>query len=119
VKSHFETNRVLKNAMSDGLSRQILPKKRSLWVINEYFEGEFNALRPSGACGKFGDKLFTATGVRARQKNAGIAGPTSSFSNAAMAAVAKKSVIDLSARPTSAIVFQHPASAKREHKHEH
>jgi hypothetical protein len=41
------TSRVLKNVMSDGLSRQILPKKRSLWVINEHFEAEFNALRPS------------------------------------------------------------------------
>ena len=41
------TTRVLKNVMSDGLSRQIFPKKRSLWVINEHFEGEFNALRPS------------------------------------------------------------------------
>ena len=40
-------SRVLKNVMSDGLSRQILPKKRSLWVINEHFEAEFNALRPS------------------------------------------------------------------------
>jgi hypothetical protein len=43
----LQANRVLKNVMSDGLSRQILPKKRSLWVINEHFEGEFNALRPS------------------------------------------------------------------------
>ena len=41
-----QANRVLKNVMSDGLSRQISPKKRSLWVINEHFEGEFNALRP-------------------------------------------------------------------------
>ena len=57
----------------------------------------------SGSCGKFGNKLFTATVVRARQKNTGIAGPTSSFYNAAMAAVAKKSVIELSARPTSYI----------------
>jgi hypothetical protein len=37
---------VLKNVMSDGLSRQILPKKRSLWLINTHFEGEFNTLRP-------------------------------------------------------------------------
>ncbi len=57
----------------------------------------------SGPCGKFGDKLFTATVVRARRKNAGIAGPTSNFFNAAMATVAKKSVIELSARPTSMI----------------
>ena len=54
----------------------------------------------SGPCGKFGDKLFTATVVRARRKNAGIAEPTSNFFNAAMATVAKKSVIELSARPT-------------------
>ena len=62
---------------------------------------------PSGACGNFGDKLFTATGVRARQKNAGIAGPTSSpdcgMANAAMAAVASIRVIELSARPTSVV----------------
>jgi hypothetical protein len=52
--THIElerSNRVLKNVMSDGLSRPLitvkwLPKKRSLWVINEHFEGEFNALRP-------------------------------------------------------------------------
>jgi hypothetical protein len=42
-----QTSRVLKNVMSDGLGRQISPKKRSLWVINEHFEGEFNALTPS------------------------------------------------------------------------
>ena len=54
----------------------------------------------SGLCGKFGNKLFTATVVRARRKNAGIAGPTSSFFNAAMAAVAKKSVTELSKQPT-------------------
>ena len=59
------------------------------------------AKEASGACGKCGDKLFTVTVVRARQKNAGIAGPTSNFSNAAMAGVTKKSVIELSARPTS------------------
>ncbi len=35
------------------------------------------------------------------RKNAGIAGPTSSFFNAAMAAVAKKSVFELSKQPTS------------------
>jgi hypothetical protein len=40
-------NRVVKNVMSDGLSRQIFPKKRSLWVINEHFEGEFYTLRSS------------------------------------------------------------------------
>ena len=59
----------------------------------------------SGPCGKFGDKLFTATAVRARRKNAGIAGPTSNLCfgqqvNAAMAAVASSRVIELSARPT-------------------
>ena len=47
------------------------------------------ASQTSGACGKFGDKLFTASVVRARRKNAGIAVPTSNFFNAAMAAVAK------------------------------
>ena len=31
----------------------------------------------SGLCGKFGNRLFTAMVVRARRKNAGIAGPTS------------------------------------------
>ena len=51
----------------------------------------------SGLCGKFGNRLFTAIVVRARRKNAGIAGPTSNpcFGqqvNAAMATVAKKSV---------------------------
>ena len=55
-------------------------------------------IRASGLCGKFGNKLFTVTVtvtvtvVRARRKNAGIAGPTSSpcyedLVNAAMAAV--------------------------------
>ena len=64
---------------------------------------------------KFGDKLFTtATDVRARQKNAGIAGPTSSFFNAAMAAVAKKSVIEVSARSTGTILRQIvPVAQKR------
>lgn len=46
----------------------------------------------SGLCGRFANRFFTATVVRAKQKNAGIAGSTSSFFNAAMAAVAKKSV---------------------------
>ena len=64
------------------------------------------ALQTSGACGKFGDKLFTVTVVRARQKNAGIAGPTSNFSNAAMAAVPSSRVIELSARPTSTLLIQ-------------
>jgi arsenate reductase len=39
--------RVLKNVMSEGLSRQIRAKKRSFCFINEHFEGEFNALSPS------------------------------------------------------------------------
>ena len=71
------------------------------------------ASQTSGACGKFGDKLFTVTVVRARQKNAGIAGPTSNFSNAALAAVAKKSVYELSKQPTSEYLLQHlfPAPA--------
>ena len=54
----------------------------------------------SGLCGQFGNKLFTATVVRARRKNAGIAGPTSNFSNAAMAAVASIRVNELSKQPT-------------------
>jgi len=60
----------------------------------------------SGACGKFGNKLFTARVVIARRKNAGIAGPMSNpyFSsnkgNAAMAAVASIRVTELSKRPT-------------------
>ena len=39
--------------------------------------------------GKFGNKPFIVTAVIARQKNAGIAGPVSNFSNAAMATVTK------------------------------
>ena len=58
------------------------------------------ASQTSGACGKFGDKLFTVTVVRARQKNAGIAGPTSSFFNAAMAAVASIRVTEISKQAT-------------------
>ena len=54
----------------------------------------------SGLCGKFGNKLFTATVVRARRKNAGIAVPTSNFFNAAMAAVASIRVTELSKQPT-------------------
>ena len=58
------------------------------------------AQTPSGLCGKFGNKLFTATVVRARRKNAGIAVPTSNFFNAAMAAVASIRVTELSKQPT-------------------
>ncbi len=65
----------------------------------------------SGPCGKFGDRLFTATAVRARRKNAGIAGPTSNFFNAAMATVAKKSGTELSARPTSTDYFDNTSQA--------
>ena len=59
----------------------------------------------SGLCGEFGDKLFTATVVRARRKNAGIAGPTSNPSlinegNAAMAAVASIRVTEISKQAT-------------------
>ena len=65
-----------------------------------------SATSPSGLCGKFGNRLFTATVVRARRKNAGIAGPTSNpcFGqqvNAAMATVASSRVTELSKRPTS------------------
>ena len=67
--------------------------------------GQRGEQQASGACGKFGDKLFTVTVVRARQKNAGIAGPTSNFSNAAMVAVTSSRVIELSTRPTSQIPF--------------
>ena len=62
-------------------------------------------LKASGLCGKFVNRLFTATVIRARQKNAGIAGPTSSFFNAALATVAKKSVYELSKQPTRPLVF--------------
>ena len=61
----------------------------------------FNGFCASGPCGKSGDKLLTATVVRARRKNAGIAGRTSKIFNAAMPTVGKKSVIELSAQPTS------------------
>ena len=71
-------------------------------MISINAQAESVTQQTSGSCGKFGDKLFTATVVRARRKNAGIAGPTSKFFNAAMATVVKKSVIELSARPTSA-----------------
>ena len=62
----------------------------------------------SGLCGKFGNNLFTATVVRARRKNAGIAGPTSNPSlinegNATMAAVASIRVAELSKQPTSSL----------------
>ena len=53
------------------------------------------------ACGKFGDKFFTVTAVRAQQKNADIAGPALNFSKAAMAVVPSSRVIELSKRPTS------------------
>ncbi len=59
----------------------------------------------SGPCGKLGNKLFTAPVVRARRKNAGIAGPTSNFSNAAMAAVASIRVTELSKQPTSYLLM--------------
>jgi len=50
-----------------------------------------------GCARKFVNKLFTATVVRASWKNAGIAGPALSHilikqANAALAAVAKKSI---------------------------
>ena len=59
----------------------------------------------SGLCGKFGNRLFTAMVVRARRKNAGIAGPTSNpcFGqqvNAAMATVASSRVTELSKQST-------------------
>ena len=40
-------NRVLKNVMSAGKTRQDLVKKRSLFVINEHFEPNFNAVLSS------------------------------------------------------------------------
>ena len=58
----------------------------------------------SGPCGKFGDTLFSATDVRARRKNAGIDSRATSNPcfgqqvNAAMATLAKESVIELSER---------------------
>ena len=58
----------------------------------------------SGLCGKFGNRLFTAIVVRARRKNAGIAGPTSNFFNAAMATVAKKSVTEFPNGPLEAAI---------------
>jgi hypothetical protein len=40
-------NRVLKNVMSAGKTRRNSAKKRSLWLINEHFEPNFNAVLPS------------------------------------------------------------------------
>ena len=59
----------------------------------------------SGSCGKFGNRLFTAMVVKARRKNAGIAGPASNpcFEqqvNAAMATVASSRVTELSKQST-------------------
>ena len=43
----FSPNRLLKNVMSAGKARQNSAKKRSLWLINEHFEPNFNAVSPS------------------------------------------------------------------------
>jgi hypothetical protein len=40
-------SRMLKNVMSVGKTRQNPTKKRSLCVINEHFEEDFNAVLPS------------------------------------------------------------------------
>ena len=40
-------HRVLKNVMSAGKTRQNPAKRRSLYVINEYFESDFNTVWPS------------------------------------------------------------------------
>ena len=40
----FLFSRVLKNVMSAGKTRQNPTKKRSLWLINEDFESDFNAV---------------------------------------------------------------------------
>jgi hypothetical protein len=40
-------NRLLKNFMSAGKTRQNPTKKRSLCAINEHFEEDFNAVFPS------------------------------------------------------------------------
>ena len=60
-------------------------------------------LKASGLCGKFVNKLFTATVVR--QKNTGIAGP-------ALATVAKKSVYELSKQPIRPLGFAMSASSE-------
>ena len=72
-------------------------------------------LKASGLCGKFVNKLFTATVVR--QKNTGIAGPASSHTlqymvNAALATVAKKSVYELSKQPIRPLGFAMSASSE-------
>jgi hypothetical protein len=41
------SNRVLKNVMSAGKTRQNPARKRSLYIINEHFEEDFNAVLSS------------------------------------------------------------------------
>jgi hypothetical protein len=43
----FLSNWLLKNDMSAGKTRKTPVKKRRLWLINEYFESNFNAVWPS------------------------------------------------------------------------
>ena len=87
----------------------------------------------SGLCGKFGNRLFTAMVVRARRKNAGIAGPTSNpcFGqqvNAAMATVASSRFTELYKRPTRSLptrlgrlypVAAHDCSSSRNNQDRH
>jgi len=52
------SNRLLKNVVSAGKTRQNPTKKRSLWLINEYFEEDFNAVLPSAIVFQQPDKDF-------------------------------------------------------------
>jgi hypothetical protein len=58
-------SRVLKKVMSAGKTRQNSAKKRSLCVINEHFESNFNAVWPSAIVFQQPDKgilIFTVAG---------------------------------------------------------
>ena len=44
---HRAPNRVLKNVSSDGRTRREREKKRSLHIVNEYFEHLSNTVMPS------------------------------------------------------------------------
>jgi lysophospholipase L1-like esterase len=56
-------NRLLKNVMSAGKTRQNSAKKRSLWLINEHFESDFNAVWPSAIVFQLPVKWLVSIGI--------------------------------------------------------
>jgi hypothetical protein len=95
--------------MSDGLRRQILPKKRSLWFMNEHFEGEFNAIKPGSLRGRTSatasapDLRLNTPLFSSRMNN--YASQIKTYSDTTGHALATR---NSTAQAPGAIVFQHP-----------